>query len=151
MSRPHRAGAAGLAAPARTTTPPGRQQVPDTTRLCHYASDPAARPCCQLTAVVRRGGVALCASCDACRPALGKGQPATRLPAGPPAGPLERITTARARLRAAEADLAAAAARARQHGHSRAAIGDRPGITRQAAQQRFGPPAPPPREMMPMT
>lgn len=133
------------------TTPPGRQQILDTARLCHYAADPAARPCCQLTAVVRRGGIPLCASCDARRSTLGKGQPAAWLPASPPVDPLEWITTARARLRAAEADLAAAAARARQHGHSWAAIGDRLGITRQAAQQRFGSPAPRPQEMTPMT
>jgi hypothetical protein len=142
VNRPQRAGPAGLAAPARITTPPGRQQILDTARLCHYAGDPVTRPCCQLTAVVRRGSVPLCAACDALRSTLGKGQPATPLPAGPPAGPLEWITTALASLHAAEADLAAAATRARQHGHSWAAIGARLGITRQAAQQRFGPPAP---------
>lgn len=151
MSRPQRAGAACLAASARTTTPPERQQIPDTARHCHYAGDPVTRPCCQLTAVVRRGSVPLCAACDALRSTLGKGQPATRLPAGLPVDPLEWITTALARLHAAEADLAAAAARARQHGHSWAAIGARLDITRQAAQQRFGPPGPRPREMKPMT
>jgi hypothetical protein len=151
VSRPQRAGAARLAPSARTTTPPGRQQIPDTGRLCHYADDPVTRPCCQLTAVVRRGSTPLCAACDALRSTLGKGQPATRLPAGPPVDPLEWITPALARLHAAEADLAAAATRARQHGHSWAAIGARLDITRQAAQQRFGPPGPRPRELKPMT
>jgi hypothetical protein len=107
---------------------------------CYFASSPAGRPCCEVTAVLRRGNIALCASCDASRSSLAKGQPATRLPAGPPVDPLDWIADARAQLHDAEAELAAAAARARQHGHSRAAIGTRMGITRQAAQQRFGSP-----------
>ncbi len=40
---------------------------------CHYAADPVRRPGCQVTAVVRRGTVPLCASCDALRSTLGKG------------------------------------------------------------------------------
>jgi hypothetical protein len=113
-------------------------------QLCHYATRLAARPGCQATAVLCRGGVALCASCDTRRSTLGKGQPAAPLPAAPPDSLLDWITQASARLLSAQAELAAAAARARQHGHSWAAIGTRLGISRQAAQQRFATPSPPP-------
>jgi hypothetical protein len=106
--------------------------------LCHYAADPHARPGCQLTAVLRRGTVPLCASCDVLRSSLGRGQPAVPLPAPAPADLLEWISQAHGRMLAAEAEVAAAAVRARQHGHSWAAIAARLGITRQAAQQRFG-------------
>lgn len=108
--------------------------------LCHYAASPASRPGCQVTATVRRGGVPLCASCDALRSSLGKGQPATPIPATPqPASAvLEWISQARARLADAQAELTAAVTRARQHGHSWAAIAERLAITRQAAWQRFG-------------
>ena len=127
-------------------TPPRRQLVIDTPAVrCRYATDPAARPSCQVTAVLRRGAVPLCASCDARRSTLGKGQPAAPLPATPPADMLDWVTTARARLAAAEAELAAAATRARQNGHTWTAIGNRLGITRQAAQQRFGSAAKPAR------
>jgi hypothetical protein len=106
--------------------------------LCHYAASPASRPGCQVTAVVRRGTAPLCAGCDAQRSTLGKGQPGALIPAPAPAGVLDWIGQAHARLGAAEAELAAAVTRARQHGHSWAAIAARAGITRQAAQQRFG-------------
>lgn len=107
--------------------------------LCHYATDPARRPRCQVTAVVRRGGVALCASCDALRSTVGKGQPTTMVPAAPdPDSVLDWISQAHARLAGAEAEVTAAVTRARQHGRSWAAIASRLGITRQAAQQRFG-------------
>jgi hypothetical protein len=105
---------------------------------CRYATEPGARPDCQVTAVVRRGRVALCASCDALRSTLGKGQAAAPLPAAPPIDPLHWVTQAQAQLRAAEAELAATVIRARQAGQSWTAIGARLGTTRQAAQQRFG-------------
>jgi hypothetical protein len=107
--------------------------------LCHYATSPASRPGCQVTAVVRRGTVPLCASCDAQRSTLGKGQPGTPLPAPAPTSVLDWIGRTHARLAGAEAELAAAVTRARQHGHSWADIGARLHITRQAAQQRYGP------------
>lgn len=106
--------------------------------LCHYATDPAARPGCQVTAVLRRGTAPLCASCDACRSTLGRGQPAVPLPAPAPADLLDWITRAHARQLEADAEVTAAAIRARQYGHSWAAIAARLNITRQAAQQRFG-------------
>ena len=107
---------------------------------CRYATEPDTRPHCQITAAVRPGHVALCASCDALRSTPGKGQPAIQLPAAPPLGPLHWVTPAQAQLRAAEAELAATVIRARQAGHTWTAIGASPGITRQAAQQRFGHP-----------
>jgi hypothetical protein len=107
---------------------------------CRYATEPDARPDCQVTAVVRRGRVALCANCDALRSTLGKGQAAAQLPAVPPTDPLHWVTQAQAQLRAAEAELAATVIRARQAGQSWTAIGASLGTTRQAAQQRFGHP-----------
>ncbi|HEY2309262.1 MAG TPA: hypothetical protein VGI05_25590, partial [Streptosporangiaceae bacterium] len=68
---------------------------------CRYATEPDARPGCQVTAAVRRGRVALCASCDALRSTLGKGQDATQLHAVPPIDPLHWVTQAQAQLRAA--------------------------------------------------
>jgi hypothetical protein len=104
--------------------------------LCRYAASPAARPGCQVTAVVRRGTVPLCASCDALRSTVGKGQPGTPMPAA--ASVLDWLGQARTRLADAEAEVTAAVIRARQHGHSWAAIAICLGTTRQAAQQRFG-------------
>jgi hypothetical protein len=106
--------------------------------LCRYAASTDARPGCQVSAVVRRGTVPLCASCDALRSTLGKGQPGTPISAPAPASLLEWISQAHARLADADAEITAAVTRARQHGHSWAAIAERLGTTRQAAQQRFG-------------
>jgi hypothetical protein len=106
--------------------------------LCRYAADPARRPGCQVTAVVCRGTVPLCADCDARRSTLGKGQPATDIPDPAPASLLDWISQAHARLSGAEAEVTAAVTRARQHGHSWAAIAGRLGTSRQAAQQRYG-------------
>ncbi len=126
--------------PARAAPPStGRQPMVDIpARRCRYATEPGARPDCQVTAVVRRGRVALCASRDALRSTLGKGQAAAQLPAAPPIDPLHWVTQAQAQLRAAEAELAATVIRARQAGQSWTAIGASLGTTRQAAQQRFG-------------
>jgi hypothetical protein len=106
---------------------------------CSYATEPETRPDCQVTAVVRRGRIALCTSCDALRSTLGKSQAAVQLAAAPPIDLLHWVTQAQTRLRAAQAELAAAVIRARQAGQSWTAIGASLGITRQAAQQRFGP------------
>ena len=128
--------------PARAAPPStGRQLMVDIPApRCRYATEPDARPDCQVTAVVRRGRVALCANCDALRSTLGKGQPAAQLPAAPPIDPLHWVTQARAQLPAAETELAATVIRARQAGQSWTAIGASLGTTRQAAQQRFGHP-----------
>jgi hypothetical protein len=105
--------------------------------LCHYAGDPAARPACTLTATVRIGAVALCASCNTARSTLGKGQPSVPLPTAPAFDVLGWVAAANQQARAAEATLAAAVTRARQHGASWSAIGAQLGLSRQGAQQRF--------------
>jgi hypothetical protein len=110
----------------------------DSPSRCHYAADLARRPGCQVTAAVRRGTIALCASCDAQRSTLGKGQPAIPVPDPDPATVLDWIGQAGTRLAGAQAEVTAAVGRARQHGYSWAAIATRLDITRQAAQQRFG-------------
>ena len=61
-----------------------RQPFVDTPLACHYAADPAHRPRCTLTATVRLGAIMLCASCNATRSTLGKGQTPVPLPAGRP-------------------------------------------------------------------
>jgi hypothetical protein len=123
------------------TSSTSRQRNIDTVRavLCYYATDPVARPHCQLTAVVRYGPITLCATCAVQRPTLGKAQTPTPLPDTPPIDVLHWVSTALADLHNAERQLAAAVHRARQHGHPWSTLGNLLGITRQAAQQRFRP------------
>jgi len=125
--------------------PPQRtsQALADTTSAvrCYYASDPAARPHCTVTAAIRLGAVTLCPSCHAARSTLGKGQQPAALPAGPPIDVLDWVHAARQQAADADSALAAAVTRARQAGHPWSAIGARLGITRQAAQKRFGAPS----------
>ena len=118
-------------------TSPRRQQTVDTARPCYYADDPARRPACTLTATIRLGAIALCASCNATRSTLGKGQTPFRLPPGPAFDALGWVATAHQQANAAEANLAAAITRARQSGASWSVIGAQLGISRQGAQQRF--------------
>jgi hypothetical protein len=120
-----------------TMNSPRRQQPVDTPMVCHYANDPARRPRCMLTATVRLGAVALCASCNAARSSLGKGQTPVPLPTGPAFDVLGWIATANQQAGDAEATLAAAVTRARQSGASWSAIGAQLGLSRQGAQQRF--------------
>ena len=115
----------------------GRQQPVDSVTTCHYAGDPARRPGCTLTATLRYGVVALCASCNAARSTLGKGQAPVPLPAGVVFDVLGWVATAHQQVSAAEATLAAAVTRARQAGTSWTVIGAQLGISRQGAQQRF--------------
>jgi hypothetical protein len=118
-------------------TGPDRQRTVDSPRLCYYADDPARRPRCTLTATVQYGAVALCASCNAARSTLGKGQLPVPLPARQQFDVLGWVATAHQQAAAAEATLAAAVTRARQTGASWTAIGAQLGISRQGAQQRF--------------
>jgi hypothetical protein len=118
-------------------TSPRRQQPVDSPRLCYYADDPTRRPRCTLTATIQLGAVTLCASCNAARSTLGKGQPPVPLPAGRQFDVLGWIATAHQQARVADATLAAAVTRARQTGASWTAIGAQLGLTRQGAQQRF--------------
>ncbi len=114
-----------------------RQQPVDTAMACYYADDPVRRPRCTLTATIRLGAVVLCASCNALRSTLGKGQTPIPLPAGPAFDVLSWVTTAHQQARTAEATLAAAVTRARQTGATWTVIGAHLGLTRQGAQQRF--------------
>ena len=114
-----------------------RQQPVDTAQACYYADEPARRPACTLTATIRLGNVALCASCNAARSTLGKGQTPVPLPPGPAFDVLGWVATTHKQANAAEATLAAAITRARQGGASWSVIGARLGISRQGAQQRF--------------
>jgi hypothetical protein len=118
-------------------TSPGRQQPVDSPRLCHYADDPSRRPRCALAATVQLGAIMLCASCNAARSTLGKGQTPIPLPAGQPFDVLGWVATAHQQARAAETTLAAAVTRARQTGASWTTIGAQLGLTRQGTQQRF--------------
>ena len=123
------------AAPSRS-----RQRGPDTPAAvaCHYAGDPALRPHCTLTAEIRLGPVTLCGSCGRARSTLGKGIAPRPLPPGPAIDVLDWVTDADASVRQARRDLDAAVTRARTQGRSWTQIAARLGITRQAAQQRFG-------------
>jgi hypothetical protein len=114
-----------------------RQQPVDTAVACHYIDDPARRPRCTLTATIQIGAVALCASCDAARSTLGKGQPAIPLPTSAPYDVLGWVSTAHQQADAAQATLSAAVTRARQSGASWSAIGSQLGLSRQGAQQHF--------------
>ena len=114
-----------------------RQQRVDTPRLCYYAGDPARRPACTLTATVRLGAVALCASCNAARSSVGKRQTPVPLSTSSAFDVLGWVATAHQQAGAAEATLAAAVTRARQAGASWTAIGAQVGLSRQGAQQRF--------------
>ncbi len=115
----------------------GRQQPVDSVTACNYAGDPARRPGCTLTATLRYGAVALCASCNAARSTLGKGQAPVPLPAGVVFDVLGWVAAAHQQVGAAEATLAAAVTRARQTGASWTVIGAQLGLSRQGAQQRF--------------
>jgi len=114
-----------------------RQHSVDSVLACYYAGDPVRRPRCTLTATVQVGAVALCASCNAARSTLGKGQRPVPLTAGKELDVLGWVATAQQQARAAEATLAAAVTRARQSGASWTAIGAQLGLSRQGAQQRF--------------
>lgn len=106
--------------------------------LCYYAGDPARHRGCTVTAEVVVGAVALCGFCQRARSSLGKGAAVRRLPAGPAVDVLAWVADSDAAARQAQERLAAAVSRARLRGHSWAEIAGRLGVTRQAAQQRFG-------------
>ena len=115
------------------------RQEPLTAALrCFYdaARHRKLRPDCQGVAVVAYGPIALCRSCDLRRSAVGKGT-APRVVAGLELG---RVIAAAQTAAHADAELAHAAHAARRAGASWTEIGDAVGVTRQAAQQRWGKP-----------
>ncbi|HSP36456.1 MAG TPA: hypothetical protein VLR26_01750 [Frankiaceae bacterium] len=120
------------------TTATRCQRLVDAPRAlrCYYAADPAGRPDCQLTPTLRYGATLLCSTCNTRRSSVGKGQSARPVHA-PELEVLDWIDTAAHDLHDAERTLHAAVRRARQRQHTWQSIGDRLGITRQAAQQRF--------------
>ena len=95
-------------------------------------------PACTLTAEILTGQIALCRPCARARSTLGKGTVPMPLPPGPAFDALDWVAQADAAIRQAQRHLATTVTRARQNGHSWAQIAGRLGITRQAAQQRFG-------------
>lgn len=110
-------------------------------RACHYASGDArraaARPDCEGLAVVVYGPIALCASCDLRRSAVGKATTPRHL-ADPAA--LAGLRPAQKAATDADAALADAVSVARAAGHHWSAIAAALGVTRQAAHQRFSKP-----------
>jgi hypothetical protein len=83
-------------------TGPGRQR-PLTAIPCHCASDRRLRPHCDgITATVQYGRLALCASCDARRSTVGKGQIGRRLDAPDPNEELRAVAHAQRQVREAE-------------------------------------------------
>ena len=110
----------------------------DTRATCYYAGDPVRRPDCEHQAVVVYGAVALCRSCDARRSTVGKGLVGRSLVHGRDWRALEAIEAAAGQLRAAEDQVVRTVAAARRLGHSWGELGAALGVSRQAAQQRFG-------------
>ncbi len=92
------------------------------------------RPHCQGVAVVAYGPTRLCATCDAMRSTVGKGT----TPRPVPGVELGALIDAAHAATDAERQLAHAALAARTAGASWTQIGDAVGLTRQAAQQRWG-------------
>ena len=113
----------------------------DTYPVCYYAERPDLRSECQRRAVVAYGAVKLCGDCDSRRSTLGKGVTPRSLVLGRDWAALDAIGTAAGHLRAAESEVSRAVAHARALGHSWGELGAALGVTRQAAQQRFGVPA----------
>jgi hypothetical protein len=117
-----------------------RQQELIAGLVCYYSRNigNVARPHCQGVAIVTYGNIALCSMCDKMRSAVGR----TNVPRKLPGAELTELVEAARALRLAEQRVERAARRARDAGASWSHLGDAIGITRQAAQQRFG--APPP-------
>ena len=107
-----------------------------TTVCCYYAQEHlrSGHPHCEATPLVAYGPIVLCAPCDKRRSAVGRSIAARPLP-GTHLAHLERTAMT---ARHADSALTAAAVEARQAGASWAQIGQAVGITRQAAQQRWG-------------
>jgi hypothetical protein len=123
---------------ATDTTVSPRQEALLAGLNCYYSTGSrevqAERPHCQRIAVVAFGNIVLCAMCDAMRSAVGR----TNAPRKVPGAELSTLVEDARALALAEQRLDKAARRARAAGASWGQLGDAMGITRQAAQQRFG-------------
>ena len=113
-----------------------RQQALTGALRCYYddARHRPLRPHCEGVAVVAYGPTRLCASCDAMRSSVGKGTAGHPIPGAE----LARLIDAARTAADANNHLADAARDARQAGATWTQIGDALGLTRQAAQQRWG-------------
>lgn len=113
---------------------PSRQDILTDGLRCYYADGHLDRPHCQRVAVVAYGPIVLCVMCDAMRSAVGRTDAARKVPGAE----LGDLIEAADELKRADKGVNEALQRARRAGASRGQIGDALGITRQAAQQRFG-------------
>jgi hypothetical protein len=102
--------------------------------VCYYSRNigNVVRPHCEGAAVVAYGTIALCSMCDKMRSAE------RNVPRKLPAAELTELIEAARALRLAEQRVDRAARLARDAGASWSHLGDAVGISRQAAQQRFG-------------
>ena len=119
------------------TDPVAERQQSLTARLrCWYAGPArrAERPRCRGMGVVAYGDIVLCSECDKMRSALGRTQVGRSLPGAE----LAELIDAAAELSRAEQRLGRALRLARAPGASWSQVGDAIGVSRQAAQQRFG-------------
>ncbi len=117
-----------------------RQEILRAGLRCYYAEGGRSleRPHCQEVAVVAYGTIVLCAMCKAMKSA-GREVPRTI-----PGSELKELLEGADELRRAEERVNKAVRCARAAGASWGQIGDAVGISRQAAQQRFGAERPPP-------
>jgi len=124
------------ASPAANTPLTVRQQMLTAAVRCHYADRTGniERPHCQGLAVVAYGPIALCATCDKMRSAVGR----THAPRRLPGAELTALIDAARTLAQAEAQAAVAVGLARAAGASWSHVGDALGLSRQGAQQRWG-------------
>lgn len=104
---------------------------------CWYAGD-SSRPDCEHRAVVAYGPVALCTDCDRRRSTVGKGMVGRSLVRGRNWSAILAVEAAAGRIDEAEAALGEAVSAARLRGHSWGELAVALGVSRQAAQQRFG-------------
>ncbi len=113
-----------------------RQQALTGALACYYhdARHRQLRPHCQGVAVVTYGPTRLCAACNAMRSAVGRSNIARPLPGAE----LTRLIDAARAVVEADHELTQAARAARSGGASWSQIGDAVGLTRQAAQHRWG-------------
>ena len=118
-------------------SPLASRQV-DANTICWFADDPTRRAHCQYRAVVAYGPLALCGHCFARRSTIGKGMVPRVLVHGRDWRALEAVEAAAGLLRTAESSLDRAVVSARGIGHTWGELAVALGVTRQAAQQRFG-------------